>query len=214
MKTIIFTVAAAKQLDALPAAAREQVGEGLARYAIAGEGDVKRLSGRNGHRMRIGRYRVLFDEDQRTILAIYIGKQDDHLRSELKEPDSVPAQTIRTPGGEEMVMLPKAEYEALLRAAAEAAEDTADIAAYDSAKANLEGSERLPFEVSQLMLQGNSLLKALRIWRDETQLHLAFKTGTSQGFVSDLENGRRKMTEYVSERLAKALDVPVSWLRL
>lgn len=126
----------------------------------------------------------------------------------------MPAQTIRTPGGEEMVMLPKAEYEALLRAAAEAAEDTADIAAYDSAKANLEGSERLPFEVSQLMLQGNSLLKALRIWRDETQLHLAFKTGTSQGFVSDLENGRRKMTEYVSERLAKALDVPVSWLRL
>lgn len=76
MKTIIFTVAAAKQLDALPAAAREQVGEGLARYAIAGEGDVKRLSGRNGHRMRIGRYRVLFDEDQRTILAIYIGKRE------------------------------------------------------------------------------------------------------------------------------------------
>lgn len=76
VKTIVFTVAAAKQLDALPAVAREQVGEGLARYAMTGEGDVKRLSGRNGHRMRIGRYRVLFDEDQRTILAVYIGQRE------------------------------------------------------------------------------------------------------------------------------------------
>jgi mRNA interferase RelE/StbE len=76
MKTIIFTQSAARDLDALPSVARQQVENGLIRYATAGEGDVKRLSGREGYRLRIGRYRVLFDEDQKTILAIYIGTRE------------------------------------------------------------------------------------------------------------------------------------------
>jgi mRNA interferase RelE/StbE len=37
---------------------------------------VKKLAGREGYRMRIGRYRVLFDEDRATILAVYIGKRE------------------------------------------------------------------------------------------------------------------------------------------
>ncbi|WP_342358589.1 plasmid stabilization protein [Terrarubrum flagellatum] len=73
LKTIVFTTAAAKDLDALPPDAREQVADALSRYAISGEGDVKRLSGRGGLRLRVGRYRVIFDEDSRTILAIYVG---------------------------------------------------------------------------------------------------------------------------------------------
>ncbi len=76
MKTIIFTHAAARDLDALSPDAREQVEGGLARYASKGDGDVKRLIGRDGFRLRIGRYRVIFDEDRLTILAIYIGKRD------------------------------------------------------------------------------------------------------------------------------------------
>ena len=76
MKTIILTTAAAKDLDALPAEARTAVEDGLTRYALTGEGDVKMLKGREGFRLRIGRYRVLFDEDTQTILAIYIGKRE------------------------------------------------------------------------------------------------------------------------------------------
>ena len=76
MKTIIFTHAAAKDLDGLPPDARQQVEGGLIRYAATGEGDVKQLSGRDGYRLRIGRYRAIFDEDRLTILAIYIGKRD------------------------------------------------------------------------------------------------------------------------------------------
>jgi DNA-binding XRE family transcriptional regulator len=110
------------------------------------------------------------------------------------------------------VVLTRAEYESLVRAAEEAEEEAADIAAYDAAKAEAAGSDRLPFKVSQLMLKGATLLKALRLWRDETQLHLAFKTGTSQGFISDLENGRRNMTDDVAQRLAEVLDVPRHWL--
>lgn len=76
MKTIILAAAAAKDLDALPKQARDQVSDGLVDYAINGRGEVKRLAGRNGYRLRIGRYRVIFDEDHTTILAIYIGKRE------------------------------------------------------------------------------------------------------------------------------------------
>ncbi|TPM27617.1 plasmid stabilization protein [Mesorhizobium sp. B2-3-5] len=73
MKTIILSVSAARDLDNLPADVREQVSEGLIAY---GRGDVKRLSGRGGYRLRIGRCRVIFDEDRITILAVYIGKRE------------------------------------------------------------------------------------------------------------------------------------------
>ena len=39
------------------------------------KGDVKSLQGRGGYRLRIGSYRVIFDEDATTILAIYIGRR-------------------------------------------------------------------------------------------------------------------------------------------
>ena len=76
MKTVILTHQAAKDLDSLPRDARLDFETGLNKYAVSGEGDVKRLSGRDGFRLRIGRYRVLFDEDRTTILAIYIGKRE------------------------------------------------------------------------------------------------------------------------------------------
>ncbi|HEX4079836.1 MAG TPA: type II toxin-antitoxin system RelE/ParE family toxin [Rhizomicrobium sp.] len=75
MKTIILTLSAAKDLDALPKDARERIEAGLHRYAMTGQGDVKALQGRDGYRLRIGNYRVIFDEDATTILAIYIGRR-------------------------------------------------------------------------------------------------------------------------------------------
>jgi mRNA interferase RelE/StbE len=75
VKTIILTLSAAKDLDALPKDARERIEAGLHRYAMTGQGDVKALQGRDGYRLRIGNYRVIFDEDATTILAIYIGRR-------------------------------------------------------------------------------------------------------------------------------------------
>lgn len=75
MKTIALTAAAAKDLDALPAQARDAVEKGLDTYAITGRGDVKALQGRPGFRLRIRDYRVIFEEDATTILAIYIGRR-------------------------------------------------------------------------------------------------------------------------------------------
>jgi len=76
MKTIVLTAAAAKQFDALPSDARTAIAAGLDLYAMTGRGDVKRLQGRDGFRLRIGRYRVLFTEDMTTIVAVYIGKRE------------------------------------------------------------------------------------------------------------------------------------------
>jgi hypothetical protein len=72
-------------------------------------------------------------------------------------------QIIRTPGGEELVVLPRAEYEALLARAGDAAEDADDIAIYDARKAELaKGGVVLPLEVSAAILRGESRLKAIR----------------------------------------------------
>ena len=119
-------------------------------------------------------------------------------------------QIIRTPGGEELVVLPRAEYEALLERADHEAEDADDVAIYDARKAA--DSVVLPPEVSAAILRGESRLKAIRNWRDETQLHLSFKTGIGQGYLSDLESGRRTGTPETIAKLAQALSVPVEWL--
>ncbi len=122
-------------------------------------------------------------------------------------------QIIRTAGGEELVVLPRAEYEALLVRADYEAEDAEDVAVYDARKAELSaGGVVLPIEITAAILRGESRLKAIRNWRNETQLHLNFKTGIGQGYLSDLENGRRAGTPETIAKLAQALNVPVEWL--
>lgn len=121
-------------------------------------------------------------------------------------------QFIKTPNGDDLVVLTKADYEELIRIAEEAAEDAADVAAYDAAKAASANAKPVPREVSRLVQKGDTILKAVRIWRDIGQVKLADDIGSSQGFISDLENRRRKLTPEVAEKLAVALDVPLDWL--
>ncbi len=124
------------------------------------------------------------------------------------------AQIIVTPNGEELVILPRAEYDALVEAAAEAEEEAADIAMYDARKADLfEGRAFvLPLEVTAATLRGDTLLKALRKWRGKSQTDLANATGLGQGYLSDLEAGRRRGTEETLAKIAGALDIDQLWL--
>ena len=122
-------------------------------------------------------------------------------------------QIIRTPGGEELVVLLRADYEALLDRADHEAEDASDVAIYDARKAELgAGGVSLPQEVSAAVLRGDSRLKAIRHWRGVTQMHVQLETDISQGYLSDLESGRRKGSPETIASLAQALDVPVEWL--
>ena len=118
-------------------------------------------------------------------------------------------QFFKTPGGEELAILTRADYEALVEQAQALDEDEADIAMYDSRKA--QSSALLPTEVTAFLLRGDSLLKAIRRWRDETQMHIEFKTGISQSFLSDLESGRRKGSAETLAKLAEVYEVPPSW---
>lgn len=126
-------------------------------------------------------------------------------------------QIIRTPQGEELVVIPRAEYDALVAAAHpidEATEDLADAALFAERFAELEASPytRLPLEVSAAMLKGKSLIRALREWRGATQMELAKAAEVTQGYLSDLETGRRRGTADVLARLAHALHAPAEWL--
>jgi DNA-binding XRE family transcriptional regulator len=122
-------------------------------------------------------------------------------------------QIIRTPSGEEMVVIPRREYERLKAAAAD--EDADDVAIYDARKAELAGDPDalLPAPVSAAMLRGDSRFRALRRWRGLSQSALAARAGVGQGYLSDIENRRRAGAPETLERLAQALDVPVKWVR-
>jgi DNA-binding XRE family transcriptional regulator len=123
-------------------------------------------------------------------------------------------QTITTPAGETLVVLPLAEYEALVCAAADAEEESADIAAYDEAKDALaKGAEGvLPVEVCKLIMGGDSRLKAIRKWRGMQQTDVAARAEIGQGYLSELENGKRAGAGETLAKLARVLDVPESWI--
>lgn len=122
-------------------------------------------------------------------------------------------QIIKTPTGEDMVVLPKSEYDALVSVAEEAAEDAADAAAFDEAMHGFSPADILPVAVSAFMLQGDSRVRAFRKWRALSQQQLAVASGLAQGFLSDLETRRRPLTAKVAAKLRGALDLPKNWLQ-
>lgn len=123
-------------------------------------------------------------------------------------------QTIKSPSGEELVVLPKAEFDALLLAASDGIEDDDDVTVFDTRMADLNAGidARLPAEVSAAMLRGDSLIRALRRWKDVTQLQIAVKTNLTQGYISDLDTGRKTGTPDTLRQIAEALDVDPAWL--
>lgn len=122
-------------------------------------------------------------------------------------------QTIRSASGEEMVVLSRADYDALVRAAGDALEDAADIAIFDERMRELKAGNDvvLPAGVSKLMTKGDSLLRAVRRVKFVTQAVLAKRTGLAQGYISDLEAGRKSGTDEAWRKIARALDVPPVW---
>src|SRR5450432_1308306 len=120
-------------------------------------------------------------------------------------------QFIRAPDGSELVVLTRAEFDALLR---HIDEDEEDAAIFDQRMAELkEGvAAHLPAEVTRFLLDGDSIFKALRKWRDLTQFDLVGLTGLSQGFISDLERGKKQGTPETLQKIASALNIETNWL--
>jgi Helix-turn-helix domain len=123
-------------------------------------------------------------------------------------------QTIRAPSGDELVVLTRAEFDALTAAVAEQLEDADDVAVFDEHMAALQNGQdaRLPAEVTAAMLSGDSLLRALRRWKGVTQADIAERTKLAQGYISDLETRRKTGTDETLRAIAAALEVDPAWL--
>jgi hypothetical protein len=118
----------------------------------------------------------------------------------------------KTPRGE-VAILPKEEYELLAAKAAEADEDAGTARVVKRARKEVAGgSPLLPRDVVNRLANGESPIRVLREWCGETQMYLSFKTNLSQGYISDIENGRRVGTVEALRLIANVLNVPFDLL--
>jgi ribosome-binding protein aMBF1 (putative translation factor) len=113
----------------------------------------------------------------------------------------------------EVAILPRKEYEALAAKGAEADEDAATARLVARARKEVAGGAPLiPMEVAERIAAGEHPIRALRDWRDMTQMELSYRTNIGQGYISDLESGRRKGTVAALRVIAEALRVPLDIL--
>jgi hypothetical protein len=113
----------------------------------------------------------------------------------------------------EIAILPRKEYEALAGKAAEADEDSGTARLVARARREIAaGVPLIPKSVVDRIAKGENALRVLREWRDVTQLYISYKTNIGQGYLSDLENGRRKGTTATLKRIANVLNVPLDLL--
>lgn len=113
----------------------------------------------------------------------------------------------------EVAILPRKEYEALAAKAAEAAENIGTACIVARARKEIAAdTQPIPKQIVDRIAEGENALRVLREWRDVSQLYLSFKADIGRGYLSDLENGRRKGTAEVWKRIAWVLNVPLDLL--
>lgn len=105
----------------------------------------------------------------------------------------------------ETVTISRVEYERLL----EAAEDLADIEAYEKAKADLAAGrdEMIPSAFVYRMIDGESPVRVFRDLRGLTQAALAEKSGVNRVQIAEIEARRKTGSVTTLRKLATALGV-------
>jgi mRNA-degrading endonuclease RelE of RelBE toxin-antitoxin system len=208
MKPIVFTPAGARQWIKLAEQIRRRIDGRLTEFATSGKGDVKRLKGRQGSRLRVGDWRVIFYEESGSIVIVAVG----HRREIYDQGETMNVRFQKTARGE-VAILPRKAYETLVAKAAEADENAGTARLVAGARSKVAGgAPLLPKAVVDRLANGENPVRVLREWRDISQLYLSFKTKLSQGYISDVETGRRKGTAAALRRIADALEVPLDLL--
>lgn len=112
-------------------------------------------------------------------------------------------QKIVTPGGETMVVVPEADYEALL--------DAADIADANRVLAEIAAGrqEWVPSEIVDRLLDGENRVRVWREYRGLTAADLAAKAGISPAYLSELETGKKTGTVETLRKLADVLKLDI-----
>lgn len=121
-------------------------------------------------------------------------------------------QTITTDGGEELIVLTRRAYDALLAAAGdEEAEDRAMVRLTEEVLARNEPS--YPSSFAMPLMNGATPVRAARKHAGLTQPALAAAVGITQGYLSDIERGTKRGADDVLARIAAATGVDPAWLR-
>lgn len=123
-------------------------------------------------------------------------------------------QFIHTPGGDDLAVLPRNEYDRLVALAAEQQEDvSASRIVRNSVRALKEGRDVvLPKPVADRLANGDNAVRVVREWRGMVQGELAVAVGISQNYLSEIETGRRKGPAELQKKFARALGVPLDLL--
>ena len=116
-------------------------------------------------------------------------------------------ETITSPSGDKLAVLPLAELELLL----EAVEDAEDVRAYDAAMRRLDAGEDeiVPGHIAKRLIAGES---PVRVWREHRGLsakQLAAAAAISAPYLSQIEIGKRKGQLEVMLRIATALRLKI-----
>ena len=90
----------------------------------------------------------------------------------------------------------------------EAAEEAADLAAYEEARARDE--EAFPLDVTERLVAGAHPIKVFREYRGMTQAELARQVRLSPMYISQIETGRRGGSTKALRRIAAALDIDLA----
>jgi DNA-binding XRE family transcriptional regulator len=127
------------------------------------------------------------------------------LRDALEQAERIKLLKIPHHGADaDFVVLTRAVYESLI----DAAEDRAATEAHTRAA----GEERVPIEVVDRLLAGESPIRVWREFRKMTLDQLGAAAGLSKGYLSDLENGKRAGPVETLQALARALRVSLDEL--
>lgn len=114
---------------------------------------------------------------------------------------------ITSPSGDRLVVIPLEEYERL----AEAAEDAADVRAYDTAKGRIAAGEDegIPIEFANRILDGENKVRVWREFRGMTVKDLAAAAGITAAYLSQIETGTRDGSVATFKKIAAALNVSI-----
>jgi DNA-binding XRE family transcriptional regulator len=103
----------------------------------------------------------------------------------------------------EMISIPRDEYERLV----EAADELTAVTAYDRAIASAD--EGMPHEVLARIIAGEHPVRVIRDWRGFSAAELARKSGLHRVQVHDIETGKSNGSVPTLRRIADALNVPL-----
>ena len=113
-------------------------------------------------------------------------------------------QIIRTRSGEELVVISRRDYDSMrARLGDEEAEDAMDVRILKERA----GDVAFPLSVWDEIDASPSPVRPLRRWREFTQEELAAKAGISQGYLSEIETGKKTGDVTTLRAIAAALGV-------